>query len=270
MGYNTNKSMSTKAKLENRKVSQKQIITDLPRPYKVDKYQEFVLWFAMPTYEREKLGIETQKEFAAYYHVNENTLTKWKDRPDFEPRVDHIQMQWGKEKTGDVILGIYRSAIKGNPMSQLLWLQYFKKFSPKTTEEKVVKHEITVNDYRFLINSLPPDLREEHYGYFTKLLIDASAAQRSGLLEDPADSVEAGSGGTGSEDEISDEADNDARDVSREATDGVPGSDQEGVPSDMVREVQSYHNQSAARWRQEQAPGNSRVRSLVLTETEGC
>lgn len=78
----------------------------MARPHKVDKYHEFILWFAMPTLEREKLGISTQTAFSEFYGVTQQTLSNWKNRPDFEPRVDHVQMQWGKEKTSDVIQGI--------------------------------------------------------------------------------------------------------------------------------------------------------------------
>ena len=102
--------------------------TDKPsqkkNPDRVDVYTEFILWFAMPPAERAKLGIKNQGQFADYYKVSPNTLSRWKDRMDFETRVDKIQMMWGKEKTADVIQGIYRAAVKGNPMSQLLWLQY--------------------------------------------------------------------------------------------------------------------------------------------------
>ena len=254
--------MTTKEKAKSEQGDKMPILANLTRPNKVDKYQEFILWFAMPTPERMQLGIETQKEWAEFYHVAESTLVRWKDRPDFEVRVDHIQSKWGVEKTADVIQGIYRSAVKGNPMSQLLWLQYFKKFSPKTTVETTVKHEITVNDIRFLINGLPEDLRKKHNANLRTLLDDVQSVRDSGLLED-------GGGGHGSEGDVSDTTDTDAQDVQREATDDVPGSDQEGVRTDMVRGLQSYHHQSAAWWRQEQAPGNSRLRSLVLTETEG-
>lgn len=220
-----------------------QIRADFSRMRKVDKYQEFILWFAMPTVERMKLGIDTQKAFAEYYMVNETTLGRWKDRPDFLPRVDAIQMKWGQEKTSDVIQAVYKSAIKGNPMSQLLWLQYFKGFSAKKKEEEAqeVKKEFGVGDIRFLIEQLPDDLKQKHYGYLRELLDDASAhrntdgAQDSGWTTRPTLA-------------ISDETDNNAQVVSDGAANALAESNSAGLRCYMVREASAYNHQSSARW----------------------
>lgn len=237
--------MQTKEKQTNVATGKPLTLAEMSRPHKVDKYQEFILWFAMPTVERVKLGIDTQRAFAEYYMVNETTLGRWKARPDFEPRVDHVQMQWGKEKTADVIQGIYRSAVKGNPMSQLLWLQYFKKFTPKTQVETTVKHEIGVGDIRFLIEQLPNELKQKHYGNLRELLDDASAVRNALESED-------GDWDTRPPQTISDEADNDAQDVPRETTDEVPQSNTPSLCADMVGDLLSYHNKSTAWWGQKQ------------------
>lgn len=226
------------------KTPQQQLAT-MARPHKVDKYQEFILWFAMPTVERVKLGIDTMEAFAEHYSVNRTTLWRWKERPDFEPRVDHIQMQWGKEKTADVIQGIYRAAVKGNPMSQLLWLQYFKKFTPKTQVEHTAKIEIGVNDIRFLIEGLPTqELKDKHYGHLRELLEAAQQARSDGLLE-------AGDRSEGPEDAVSDEADSDAQDVPGSDAYGIPKGYKASVRANMVWEVHSYHHQGTAwRWQE--------------------
>lgn len=237
--------MTTQEQTKSKQPTTVKELEKMARPHKVDKYHEFILWFAMPTIERTRLGIDTQTAFADYYSVGEATLWRWKNRPDFEARVDHIQMQWGKEKTADVIQGIYRSAVKGNPMSQLLWLQYFKKFTPKTQVETTVKHEIGVGDIRFLIEQLPNELKQKHYGNLRELLDDASAVRNALESEDSDWS-------TRPPQAISDEADNDAQDVSGETTDEVPQSNKTSLRADMVGELLSYHNKSTAWWGQKQ------------------
>lgn len=220
-------------------------LATMARPHKVDKYHEFIMWFAMPTLEREKLGIETQTAFSEYYGVSRETLSRWKNRPDFEPRVDHVQQEWGKERTGDVVMGIYRSAVKGNPMSQLLWLQYFKKFTPKTQVEHTAKVEIGVNDIRFLIEGLPTqELKDEHYNNLRKLLDDAQQARTAGLLED-------GDRTDGFTEDVQGQADNDAQDVSGTDADGVPESYTPSVRAHMVWEVHSNHYQGTP-WRRQE------------------
>ena len=237
--------MSTKEKLKLELRTPQQQLATMARPHKVDKYQEFILWFAMPTVERVKLGIDTMEAFAEYYHINRTTLWRWKDRPDFEPRVDHIQMQWGKEKTSDVIQGIYRAAVKGNPMSQLLWLQYFKKFTPKTQVEHTAKVEIGVNDIRFLIEGLPTqELKDKHYGNLRDLLDAAQEARNSGLLED-------GDRSDGLEEDVQGQTDNDAQDISSEDAYDIPKGYKASIRANMVWEVHSYHHQGTTwRWQE--------------------
>jgi hypothetical protein len=148
-------------------------------PKRVDIYEEFVLWSAMPPTERIKLGIETQEQFVDFYKIGTNTPARWKRRPDYEPRVTALRREWAFGKTGAVIEGIYRSALKGNPFSQKLWLQYFHGFSEK--QEVTVNHQgvVTVNDVISLIGALPKEQQEKHYAWVRELLLDASMAQQA-------------------------------------------------------------------------------------------
>lgn len=207
-----------------------------------DIYTEFILWTAMPYSEKVKLGLETQGAFCQHHKINEVTPWRWKQRPDFEQRVDAILKMWSTDKTPDVIHAIYKAAIKGNPMSQLLWLQYFKKFSPKTEVEHTKKVEIGVNDIRFLINSLPEPLRSEHHANFRKLIEDAQRLRHVGQLKDAAirDASQSPSG-------LSDEADNDAHDVSGKGSDAVAKSYPFSLRANMVWEIQSNNHQGPER-----------------------
>lgn len=211
-------------------------------PNKRDIYREFVLWTAMPYKEKERLGLETQEAFIAYYKIGANTPTRWKQRPDFEGRVDAILKMWSTDKTPDVVHSIYRSAVKGNPMSQMLWLQYFKKFNPKkedTDEKKVV---LTPADIRHMIEILPDELKQKHYGYLRELGEDIVAYRNArGDTDDDWDSRP--------EETVPDEADNDAQDISyEEQSDAVAKSYTPSVCADMVYEVPARDNQSTSRW----------------------
>lgn len=150
-----------------------------------DIYREFILWTALPYKEKIALGIETQGQFAEYYKVHINTTTAWKQRPEFEARVDEILKIWSNERTPEVIHAIYRTAVKGNPMSQLLWLQYFKRFNPKKEEDTGKKGPVlSVGDIRYMIEILPDELKQKHYGYLRELTEDVSAFRNAGGVSD--------------------------------------------------------------------------------------
>lgn len=207
-----------------------------------DVYTEFILWFAMPPEERSKLGIKDQGEFVEKYGIGVNTPTRWKDRPDFEQRVDKITRMWALDKTAAVIQGIYKAAVKGNPMSQLLWLQYFKGFNPKSEVVNTTKVEVSVNDIRFIIEAMPEPLRSKHYGNLRELLDDAAALRSSGQLEDRDISFE------GPADRILIEANHDAQDVPVEKGNGMAGRHPSCLRSDLVGTVSADNHQGAARW----------------------
>lgn len=142
---------------------------------KRDIYEEFVLWFAMPRHEKIRLGIETQGQFAAFHKVHPDTLTDWKALPDFNARINDVYEKWAMGKHPDVFQSIYLTALKGNPMSQLLWLQYFRGFNPKKVEDKTNKVELTIQDIRFLIEALPEPLKSKHHTNLRELIDDSSA-----------------------------------------------------------------------------------------------
>jgi hypothetical protein len=217
------------------------IITNKTPMKRPDVYRQYVLWTAMHPLEKRDLGIETQKAFAEYYDVNEGTLSVWKTRKDFEPQVDEILQQISVGKTPAVIQGIYQAAVKGNPMSQLLWLQYFKKFNPKTEVVHTNKYELSTGDIRFIIEQLPDELKFKYYGYLREIIDTAQALRRAGQLSD-RDAPDAQP-----ETVVPDEADHDARDVPGEKADEVAPRYQSCVRADMVGEVFSNHYQGAAR-----------------------
>lgn len=219
-----------------------------PTPMKKpDVYREFILWTAMPPLEKQRLGLETQGAFCDEYKINRATAVRWKERPDFEERVDAILKMWSVDKTPDVIFGIYKAAVKGNPMSQLLWLQYFKKFNPKQEVEHTHKVEVGVNDIRFIIEALPEPLKSEHYANLRKLLEDGQRLRFAGELENSTRVIDV----DGTPGPVSDEADHDAPDVPGERADAVATSHKASLCEDMVWPAFTRHHQSASRWWQE-------------------
>lgn len=208
-----------------------------------DIYREFVLWSAMPHVEKMKLGIETQTQFCEFHKIGINTPTAWKQRADFEERVDAILKMWALDKTPDVVHGIYRAAVKGNPMSQMLWLQYFKKFNPKKEDPKDLKKvEIGVNDIRFLIDSLPEPLKSKHHANIRELINDAQQLRHAGQLEDRLREK------TAIEADILANTGEDARGLSSQRGDEVAARYTERVCTDLGGTASTYHHQSTARW----------------------
>lgn len=151
----------------------KQIVTNSENrePKRMDIYEEFCLWSAMPPSERAKFGIETQEQFVEFYNIGVNTPTAWKRRTDYKVYVTTLRSEWAFAKTGAVIEGIYRSALKGNPHSQKLWLQYFHGFSEK--KELTIKDRpvIGINDILYLVEQLPESEREKYYEWLRDLLL---------------------------------------------------------------------------------------------------
>jgi hypothetical protein len=151
---------------------------------------------------------------------------------------------WSNDKTPDVVHSIYRSAVKGNPMSQLLWLQYFKGFAPKSQLEQVQKVEVSEQDIRFIIEALPEPHRTKFYGYIDEIVTTANTfrnahdVDEADWLERPAENVRG-------------ETDNDAQEFSDAGSDAVAKGDQAGIRRNMVRPLSANNYQSTSRRWQE-------------------
>ena len=143
--------------------------------YKSDIYQEFISWSAMPPNERFKLHIMDQTDFAKAYNINKDTLTRWKNQPDFKSKVDKLRMEVGREKLSDIMYAIYLSAIKGNPKSQKLWMEYFTDFIPHKPGDKPKKPivEMTEDDIRQIILYMPEYRHDQHFNAIQRIIDDA-------------------------------------------------------------------------------------------------
>ena len=74
------------------------------------EFVEFARWSAIPSGQREP---DTQKELAEVIGVSEDTLTDWKKRPEFWTLVGLFLREWMREKTPDVIDGLFSKITDG-------------------------------------------------------------------------------------------------------------------------------------------------------------
>ncbi len=215
-------------------------------PMNESTYSEFIIWFAMPRHERIKSGIETQKQFAEYHHLTENTLLNWKNLYDFRPRVRHLIASWAKDRTQDVVAAIYRTAIgtgKEAPQSQKLWLQYVEEWNEKMEVEHTKKVEVTPDDVRFLIDSIPDKaLQTKFYGYLIEINATFTALRHGGQIQDrprPENKPE---------NPVPRNPDKHAQGVSRPTADAMAIGDQSCLRTNLERETLACDYQSTSRW----------------------
>ena len=98
-------------------------------------FEEFVKWIALPDPFKQP---QTQGEFAEKYKIGRETLSDWKQREGFWEAVKEERIKWGKERTPNVIAGLYRKAVRdGNASEAKLWLQYIEGWAE---EQKIDIH----------------------------------------------------------------------------------------------------------------------------------
>lgn len=96
---------------------------------KVDIYEEYINWMALPHELREP---PTQELFAKKFGIHIDTTTDWKKREGFWTDVKKKRNDWAKSKTPDVINALYKKAVKeGNAAEAKLWLQYVDEWTEK-------------------------------------------------------------------------------------------------------------------------------------------
>ena len=245
------------------------------KPAKTDVFDEFILWFALPSAQKKLSGIETIGSFAEKNDVNPTTLHRWKQRPEFEVRVRDLRKRWAFDKTSDVIESVYKSAIKGNDKSQKLWFQLFEGFSERTENVQTQQVELSVNDLRFLIQGFSPEEQEKYYGYIREIIdraaITATEIER-GQIPANLQYVESSAADITEDIEgsVSDEAHINAQYIPEHRTDEIPSGDQIGIRKDLVGQISPHYHQSSARGWEIQTAWNIRLRRLVLAETQGC
>jgi|SRR5579872_1144031 len=116
----------------------------MSRTLKLNEYYLFVRWIATPEPLREP---ETQGKFQLWHNVSHQTLANWKNDQNFWEDVDRELNKWGRERTPNVILGLYaRASRKGDPEAAKLWLKYINKWVEKTEQKSVIEAGQTLAD----------------------------------------------------------------------------------------------------------------------------
>lgn len=96
------------------------------------EYRDFVVWIATPKALREPA---TQRDMAKQFGVGEDTLSDWKNRPDFWEEVKEERSRWTREKTSDVIHALYKRASEGGSAHEVrLWMEIVEGLNSKNVQ----------------------------------------------------------------------------------------------------------------------------------------
>lgn len=93
------------------------------------EYSDFVAWTALPT---ELRVPKTQRELAKKFGVGEDTLSEWKRRNGFWEEVTDKRKAWGRERTPDVMLALFKRIQRtGSAPEVRLWLEVVEEWQSK-------------------------------------------------------------------------------------------------------------------------------------------
>jgi len=97
----------------------------------------FILFIALPRSMRQtEFGYINDKDFAEKYNVHPATLVEWKKDKNFWVEVTKLWKRWGKDRTPDVIAGLYRrSATEGHGSDVLVWMKIIEEYKEKSVVE---------------------------------------------------------------------------------------------------------------------------------------
>ncbi len=115
-------------------MSAKQVKTRKTGPYKKTEYEEFIRFTALPRALREQdFGFMTDEAFIKHFKLSSATVFDWKSRENFWADVSRTTKRWGRDRTPNVLLSLYRTAVKqGKAAEAKLWLEIFEDFSTKS------------------------------------------------------------------------------------------------------------------------------------------
>lgn len=132
--------MKKQEKQDKKKTPKKSKIKGIENLKNPQIYLDLIEWIAMPTPLREP---KTQGEFAKEHNIGEDSISAMKQRDGFWEEVRNKRREWGKERTPNVILGLYKKAVlDGNAGEVKLWLQVFEEFAEK--QETKLTGELSV------------------------------------------------------------------------------------------------------------------------------
>ena len=97
-------------------------------------------------YRQEEFGYKNLTDFAKKYKVNPGTISDWLKEDEIKEKIRENWKVWGRDKTPDVLISLYRTAIREGKASEVkAWMQIvedIKEEMPST--ERPVKIELIV------------------------------------------------------------------------------------------------------------------------------
>lgn len=149
--------------------------------YKGNIFERFVEWIALPTADRQRIGIPTQKDFAKKYNVHQTTLTGWKRNDNFGSLKQEAQILRLQNDTADVLEGLKNRCVKyGMAYDVELFLLYVEKWDRKHVLEILGEIKLGDNDIRTLVDLLPEEKQKVFYDTLTNLIAEAESARTIG------------------------------------------------------------------------------------------
>jgi len=127
------KMIKKKTKIKPKKKARKQ--PKKKRVAKVNEYEEFIRFMALPRTVRMKdFGFANLGEFAKKYKIHPGTLSEWQKRDGFWENVKKLWKEWGRGRTPEVVLGLYRKAVKeGNASEAIAWFKLIEDWQERKT-----------------------------------------------------------------------------------------------------------------------------------------
>lgn len=110
-------------------------------PNKQAEYEEFIRFTAFPESLRDKeFGFHTDLAFSKCHNVSRETLNQWASTQGFWDQVNQLWRNWGKKKTPNVIMNLYRKAVReGSAAEVKLWMQIMEDFKERGETEVVMQ-----------------------------------------------------------------------------------------------------------------------------------
>lgn len=130
---------------------------------KVEVFEEFCRWASLPTPLKD---VKTMKAFSEKWGIKADTAAKWKHLPEFWKKVGEYRMEWAKDKTSDVVQGLFkRASVRGEAAEVKLWMELIEDWSEKapavTPNITVIGIQGITEEQLRKLSEPPEHLREE-------------------------------------------------------------------------------------------------------------
>ncbi|MFA7308848.1 MAG: hypothetical protein WC045_02130 [Patescibacteria group bacterium] len=148
-------------------------------PYKKDVYADFFAWSLLSQIEKHTAGVATAEAFAKKHNLTPSHLSRWKQRDDFRDNLHREQVFRIMEFKPDILHALTEQCIKHGKASDVeLWLRYFEGWDSKNPVKTEPPVRFTPDDFKSMIEFLPPEKQHEHYVALARLRADMVVAEQ--------------------------------------------------------------------------------------------